>query len=260
MTRHRRTVATGGVIALITIALAVASGAEQAVPPDTRPPVDRRNFLACPVIRDTSTVPCWLAEYDGELYYLGSQGSTSSAFYPPQLLHEVLVESTVAEGPRICGGVPLRNVEVSVRPEINRSCNTILPAEPAFTAPPSPPAPIPAFPDTAREFRIPYDFDSDYLTLHTTRIIHEIVRIARLVQPARIEVIGARAAVRLSTGQTLVEREDLGRERAADVAVVLRGLGLDASRIHVTGLDDVTGPDGVADRQRRVVVVRLVTG
>lgn len=260
MTKHRRTVATGGVVALITMVLAVASRAEQGSAPDTRPPVDRRNFLACPVIRDTSTVPCWLAEYAGELYYLGSQGSTSSAFYPPQLLHEVLVEATVAEGPRICGGVRLRNVEVSVRPEINRTCNTILPAEPAFTAPPSPPAPIPAFPDTTREFTIPYDFDSDYLTLHTTRIIHEIVRIANRVTPMRIDVSGARAAVLLSDGERLVEREALGRVRAEKLAVILRGLGLDPSRVRVTWRDDVDRPDGVTDRHRRVVVVRLVTG
>jgi hypothetical protein len=221
--------------------------------------VDRRNFLACPVIRDTSTVPCWLAEHDGELYYLGSQGSTSSAFYPPQLLHEVLVEATLAEGPRICGGIPLQNVEVSVRPEINRACNTILPAEPAYVAPPSPAAPIPAFADRTREFRIPYDFDSEYLTLHTTRIIHEIVRIAHLAGPARIEVDGARSAVLLSNGQRLVEREELGRVRAEKLAVILRGLGLVASRVRVTWRDDVERPDGVGDRQRRVVLVRLVT-
>jgi len=238
----------------------VVTGASQAAPPIVRPPADQRNFLACPLIRDTSTVPCWLAEHDGEVYYLGSQGSTSSAFYPPQLLHEALVEGTVTQGPRICGGIPLVNVEVSVRPEINRACNTILPAEPVWTAPPSPAAPIPSFADTTREFRIPYDFDSDYLTLHTTRIVHEIVRISKAVNPARVQVRGARGAVLLSNGQIIVEREDLGRVRAEELAVLLRGLGIDASRVDVTWQDDIERPDGVRDRQRRVVVVRLVNG
>jgi hypothetical protein len=247
-----------GLACAATLALGAGIRAVQAPVPGAPPP-DRRNFLACPVIRDTSTVPCWLAEYDGEWYYLGSQGSTSSAFYPPQLLHEVLVEATVADGPRVCGGIPLTNVEVSVRPEINRACNTILPAEPAWTAPPSPVAPIPSFPDTTHEFRTPYDFDSDYLTLHTTRIIHEVVRISRLVSPARVEVRGARAAALLSNGHVMVEREDLGRVRAEELAVILKGLGIDASRVHVTWHDDVDRPDGVGDRQRRVVVVRLVT-
>ena len=27
----------------------------------------RRNFVACPIVRDTASVPCWLAEYEGEL-------------------------------------------------------------------------------------------------------------------------------------------------------------------------------------------------
>jgi hypothetical protein len=238
----------------------LVTGASQATPPIARPPADQRNFLACPLIRDTSTVPCWLAEYDGEVYYLGSQGSTSSAFYPPQLLHEVLVEGTVAQGARICGGIPLVNVEVSVRPEINRACNTILPAEPGWTAPPSPAAAIPSFPDTTREFRIPYDFDSDYLTLHTTRIVHEIVRISKAVNPARVHVLGARGAVLLSNGQVIVERDDLGRVRAEELAVLLRGLGIDASRVDVTWQDDIARPDGLRDRQRRVVVVRLVSG
>ena len=31
-------------------------------------PSARRNFVACPIVRDTASVPCWLAEYDGELY------------------------------------------------------------------------------------------------------------------------------------------------------------------------------------------------
>jgi hypothetical protein len=256
---HAPRVRVLGALALLLMGVVMAPEAEQSAGPATRPPADQRNFLACPVIRDTSTVPCWLAEHDGELYYLGSQGSTSSAFYPPQLLHEVLVEATVAEGPRICGGIPLRNVEVSVRPEINRACNTILPAEPVYAAPPSPAAPIPAFPDTTREFRIPYDFDSDYLTLHSTRIIHEIVRIANRVTPMRIDVSGARAAVLLSNGERLVEREELGRVRAEKLAVIVRGLGLDPSRVRVAWRDDVDRPDGVGDRHRRVVVVRLVT-
>ena len=82
------------------------------------PPPDRRNFVACPIVRDTSTLPCWLAEYEGELYYLGSQGSSASAFYPPQLGHEALIEGTVADGPRVCGGRVLAPVHVSVMQEL----------------------------------------------------------------------------------------------------------------------------------------------
>ena len=51
-----------------------------------------RSFIACPIVRDTKTVPCFLAEYEGELYYLGIQQDITAAFHPPQLKHEVLVE------------------------------------------------------------------------------------------------------------------------------------------------------------------------
>src|SRR5580700_11522463 len=70
------------------------------------PPADRRNFVACPVLQDTDTVPCWLAEYRGELYFLGIQ-TDSGGWSPPWLGHQVLVEGRLAGGPRICGGIPL---------------------------------------------------------------------------------------------------------------------------------------------------------
>ena len=60
-------------------------------------PANRRQFVTCPVVRDTRTLPCWLAEYNGEMYFLGMQGGVAQEFYPPQLGHEVLVEGTVAQ-------------------------------------------------------------------------------------------------------------------------------------------------------------------
>src|ERR1700722_17485820 len=95
----------------------------------------QRSFVSCPIVRDTSTVPCFLAEDDGELYYLGIQQDITSDFHPPQLKHEVLVEGTVVPGQRVCGGIPLQPVSISVVKEINLACNTLLPAEPGIEAP-----------------------------------------------------------------------------------------------------------------------------
>ena len=257
MTPRLRVVA-GGVLCVTTFVWSARSNVATQSTASVLPATTSRNFLACPVIRDTSTVPCWLAEYDGDLYYLGSQGSTSSAFYPPQLLHEVLVEATVGTGPRVCGGLPLTNVEVSVRPEISRACNTVLPAEPAYVAPASPAAPVPRFADGTRQFHVFYDFDSDYLTLHATRVIHAAVRIARLVSPARVDVVGARSAVLLSNGKTLVEDEPFGRTRAEKLAVILRGLGLEDVAMRVTWIDDRDRLDGLSDRVRRKTTIRLI--
>lgn len=111
-------------------------------------PGEHISFLACPVMRDTETVPCWLAEHEGEMYFLGIQ--TDSGGWPaPYLKHKVLVEGSVSDMPRICGGIVLESsgtpfdrrpsgtahgrdlpnppVTSNMR-ELDLSCNTILPA------------------------------------------------------------------------------------------------------------------------------------
>ena len=105
----------------------------------------QKSFVACPIVRDTKTVPCFLAEYQGELYYLGIQQDITAAFHPPQLKHQVLVEGQVAEGPRVCGGIPLKPLTISVVKEVDLACNTLLPAEPGIDAPPAPRGPGPVF-------------------------------------------------------------------------------------------------------------------
>ena len=57
----------------------------------------QRSFISCPIVRDTKTVPCFLAEYEDELYYLGIQQDITNEFHPPQLKHEVLVEGRIAD-------------------------------------------------------------------------------------------------------------------------------------------------------------------
>src|SRR5262252_5981097 len=136
--------------------------------------VQRKNFVSCPVVQDTKTVPCWLAEYGGELYYLGIQTDIGADFHPPYLGHKVLVEGVVSDEPRICGGIVLKPVMVSPIVEPDGSCNTILPAVDKYTVPFAPrppgpsggtlafqaPAPAPATvqpTSTPKEFSIYYD-------------------------------------------------------------------------------------------------------
>ena len=245
-----------GIMAIACVVSAGSTGssiAQSAI----KPPDHRRNFVACPIVRDTATVPCWLAEYEGELYYLGSQGSSASAFYPPQLGHEALIEGTVVDGPRVCGGRRLEPVRVSVMQELTAACNTLLPAEPGLTAAPSPIAAAPKFADSTREFVIPYDFDSDYLTLHTTRIIVEAARIAALAGASRIDVRGYRGATLLSNGRTLVESARIAEMRAVKMRDNLIGLGIDGARIHAAWEREPARADGMADADRRRVTIVL---
>ena len=248
---------------LLTVWLFATANHSSAIESDM-PPANRRNFVACPIVRDTKTMPCWLAEYEGELYYLGQQGSSSSEFYPPQLNHEVLVEGTVASDKRVCGGIPLSPVRVSVLTELNRSCNALWPAEEGFD-----PAPIPPRRSTdqmraqgsdtsVREFVVPFDFDSDYLTLHTTRILGETARVAKSTKPAKIEVMGYRATTWLSNGKKFVEAESIAAKRADKVGEILRGLGLPAEAVSVKAKTEPEPCDGVTDADKRRVTIKLI--
>ena len=106
--------------AAVALATLAASG--------NTPPPTHRNFVSCPIVQDTKTVPCWMSDYEGERYYLGIQTDVTAEFHPPYLGHKVFVEGTVSAEPRICGGIVLKPVKVSPLPELDGTCNAILPA------------------------------------------------------------------------------------------------------------------------------------
>jgi hypothetical protein len=234
----------------------------------------QRNFITCPVVRDTKTVPCFVAEYEGETYFLAVQQDIQAETYPPQLLHEVLVEGTVAPGPRVCGGIPLKPIKLSVLPEVNPACNTILPAEPGIEAPPTrrpagpstrqapvstaPPAPEKlAPPFREREWKIVYDFDSSFLFSRDTRMVNQAADFAIAAKAKSVEITAQRGATLLSNGKMLTESETIAAERAAKVADLLRGLGTDAASVKIRIGPGVPKPDGVSDPQNRMVSIRV---
>lgn len=198
-------------------------------------------FVACPIVKDTPSVPCWLAEYEGETYYMGVQSDVSAPFNPPWLGHKALVEGTPdPNGTRICGGIVLEPVKVSVMPEMAPECDTMLPAEPgyvlpfeprrppgpssgrlAFTPPPPPPPPEPPF--EAKVFEIHFPFEGS-VNFQTPGALREIQNYAEHIGAKRIEVTGFRAAVRLTDGEVLREREGLAAKRAGEVARMFEGL------------------------------------
>jgi outer membrane protein OmpA-like peptidoglycan-associated protein len=228
----------------------------------------QRNFVSCPIVRDTSTVPCYLAEYDGEMYYLGIQQDITSSFHPPQLKHEVLVEGTVVAGPRVCGGIPLQPVSISVTKEVNPGCNTLLPAEPGIDAPPALRGPGPASRPlqltSARherltgkqEFVVLYSFDDDYLEFGAGRVVNEAASYAKQAGTSNVKVTGYRATSLLSNGQRITEKAGLAEKRAQNVATLLRGLGV--ASVAVDWKSEAEAGDGKSDPSRRRVSI-LVT-
>ena len=233
----------------------------------------RKNFVSCPIVRDTASVPCWLSEYEGELYFLTIQSDVTSPVTPPWLGHRVLVEGTVSDEPRICGGIVLKPVHLSVMPELDASCNTMLPAEERYNLtfePPRPPgpskgrlafdnAPPPARSSTgtlpqSKEFVVPYDFDA-LVGFNHARVLTDILEFARAVNARDIEIVGYRGAARLSNGQVLSEDANIGKRRAEQLAMLLQGANLKSPSYKVMWHDEAAIATGADDyRARRVVV------
>jgi hypothetical protein len=249
---------------LIAGAISLAATAAAAPP---APP--RLSFVACPIVRDTSTVPCWLAEYRGELYFLTLQTDVSAPVNPPWLGHRVLVEGVISEEPRICGGRVLKPLALSVLPELDASCNTVLPAEDRYDLafePPRPPGPSRgrlAFGDPVRagpatlEVSLAYEFDGLVAFRHA-QLLQRILDTARATQARELRITAYRAASRLSDGTVMRERAGIGRERAEQVRSLLQGAGLTDVSYVLQWKDVSKRPDGIDDaaaRRADVVVV-----
>jgi hypothetical protein len=254
-------------IACIAVFSAAAAGA-------ATPPANHRNFVSCPIVRDTPTVPCWLAEYHGELYYLGIQTDVSAEFHPPLLGHKVLVEGTVKDAPRICGGIVLEPLKISPLAELDGTCNTILPAEEqytvpfaprppgpsggrlAFDAPPGTPRAAPAPLTGAQDFTLYYDFDVGVGGRHSSTL-SRIYEYASSQRNAKLAIACQRGAVLISDGTSLTEREDLPVIRAQELAKLLHGAGIASEAMHIETRKQLSVPKGDSDWQERRCVVRV---
>lgn len=248
-------------------------GCVMAIAAEPPAPGTRMSFVSCPLVRDTSTVPCWLAEYAGTLYFLTLQTDVSAPVTPPWLGHRVLVEGVVADEPDICGGRVLKPVALSVMPEIDASCNTILPAEQRYELgfePPRPPGPSLgrlAFGDptprggvSAEEssFMLEYEFDGMVVFRHA-QTLQRILDAARKAQAKELRVTGYRSASRLSGGKVMRERAGIDRERAEQIRDLLHGAGLEGVHYTLAWKDLSRRPDGMADaanRRAEIVIVR----
>jgi hypothetical protein len=258
----RRVVRGGSVLAVWLLSVSVVAAQQPT------------NFVSCPIVRDTASVPCWLAEYNGELYFLTLQTDVSAPVNPPSLGHRVLVEGTVSTEPRICGGIVLKPVHLSVL-ERDASCNTLLPAEDRYNLtfePPRPPgpsggrlafsnaapsaAPAPAASGSTREFVISYAFDGMIGFTHAGAL-GGILNFARTAKAREIEIVGHRGAVRLSNGQTIVEESTIGKKRAEQIAMLLQGASLKEPSYKVSWREEAAAADGVDDHLSRRVVVTV---
>ena len=263
-----------------------------AVATELKPPPTQRNFVACPVVLDTEDVPCWIAEYEGERYFLTVQtGRSRGVVFSPQLMHKVLVEGTLTDEPRMCGGLVLKDVKLSVMEyEVSPECNTILPGDGYRTTGPRPigpdgdppgdrkstAVPLPRDPEQTPaaiavrlermaanrergEFVIPYYFDSNYLPFPVEQAtVDQAADYAAMVNAGRVEVVGYRGAVILSNGEVMTEREGLAELRARTVANILHDFGVPKETLVVSWVDEPQHQGGVRDYEKRRVTITVI--
>lgn len=239
----------------------------------TLPPANHRNFVACPIVRDTSTVPCWLAEYEGETYFLTIQTDVSAPVTPPWLGHRVLVEGVVSDEPRICGGIVLKPVTLSVIQELDPSCNTMLPAEDRYNLtfePPRPPGPSrgrlsfgdPTMKPKAesvelpRTFELQFEFDRMVMFRHA-QPLQQILEFVRQSKAKQLTITGYRAASVLSNGERMIEQEAMGQHRAEQIAELLKGAGLEHVNYELKWEDLAKEANGMNDPVLRKVEVTV---
>jgi len=275
----------GSCVLPILSAIGICASAQAAAP------ATERNFVACPIVLDTQDVPCWVAEYQGERYFLAVQtGRSAGVTFVPQLKHRVLVEGTAhPDQPRICGGIVLSPVKLSVFPDVEPGCGKMLPGDGYTVKSPRPIGPDgdppggkttavrvqrPGTPGRAqleaeiradaaagkpREFEILYFFGSNYLPFPVEQAtVDQAANYFAATNGSQVVVTGYRGEALLSNGKKLVEDQPLPQQRAEKVVEILVNFGIPQDRIAVRWVDAPQNNGGVLDWTKRRVTV-LVT-
>jgi outer membrane protein OmpA-like peptidoglycan-associated protein len=233
--------------------------------PPPRVPGKHVSFVTCPIFRDAVS-QCWLAEHQGEVFYIGRY----MLAVPPQLLHKVLVEGEISAEPRSCGGIVIQPIHLSVLPEIDRSCDTVLndngdkPSEPGFTqAPPQildligEPLPPPPGPYSDTAFAVPFGFGSTFLGINGQQIVENAAKYAIASKAKRIEITGFAASSKLDDGTVMVEDAALADKRANDVSIAMAGIGVKRSLIKINPHTLILTGDGIHDADNRRVSIKI---
>lgn len=285
---HRIRVSAAVLVPLVAIA-AVADADTQA----PKAPPTQRNFIACPIVMDTLDVPCWVAEHEGERYFLtvqtGRGGGATSYPFSPMVRHRVLVEGTVSDEPRICGGIVLRDAKLSPLVDVDPECGKIAPGEGFRTKGPRPIGPDgdPPGPreSTAvqnraanvsretrekeyrervaarqpQEFEVKYFFDSNYLPFPLEqRVVDEAAQYATDIKASRVEITGYRGMTILSNGQSATEEAGLAQARAQKIADILAFFEVPRAKMAVMWQEEPAHAGGVRDYERRRATIKVI--
>jgi outer membrane protein OmpA-like peptidoglycan-associated protein len=232
------------------------------------PQVER--FIGCPVYRDTDAgrkSGCWLVDDPAT----GVRYDVTGGRLKPILGQMILVEGAVAQqDARLCGGVILEPVSVSVLPQ---TCKPhLIPAEghpgrrfalPANVMQPSSvPRVLPPPPYEPKTYTILFELNSDFLVYqYSETIIESAVLYTKASKPRRVLISGYAATRPIEvSGQSIREDIAIARARAQMVAEAFRRLGVPADSLEIEWKSDAeTKPagDGLTEAARRRVEIRI---
>lgn len=246
----------------------------------------RISFVACPYVQDSDPTPLWFSDYEGQRYFLRAQQNMTAVVYEPDLGHKVLVEGIVSDEPKVGGGIVLNPLWLSVMPELDPTCNKILPADGSrISFAKRPPGPgsdglsraklrTPALelaermwaadykPDPVvreeKTWTIYFGFEDDTVVQYPK--MPPIIKYARDVEASSVEIVGHRAAIRLSNGEVLTERAGIERERAASVERIFNDFPFAKGVVKVSSVSEPNVPDGISDFSNRYVTIRITPG
>jgi hypothetical protein len=102
-----------------------------------------------------------------------------------------------------------------------------------------------------------FDFDNDFLSLHTTTAVQRIAQQFQQTGASSIEVTAFRGASKLSNGSVMVEQPLIAAARASKVREILAGLGIPQGSLKVGVSSAPAVPDGVNDPWMRKVTLSV---
>ena len=98
-----------------------------------------------------------------------------------------------------------------------------------------------------------FDFDNDFLSLHTSNAIQSVMQYFQQSKASAIEVSAYRGSSKLTNGTVMVEQEGIAAARASKVHDILVGLGVPQAAVKVQVVTGVREPDGIDDPWSRKV-------
>lgn len=90
--------------------------------------------------------------------------------------------------------------------------------------------------------------------------LRDLAEYARIVHASSVQIVGYRAASRLSDGGKLTEKAGLAEARAKKIAGILAAVGMKARVTHVSWSDNPITGNGGDDWRNRKVEVRVIPG